>query len=198
MRQERRDETRTHRLRHDPVHDELRGGRRREGEGAPGGGAVDVELTGDVLSDDRGRRRRRREGGGGERAAGDVGGARRAPRPGQELQRRVPRQLRRPQLAPSSAGGDPAGFAHRSSRSCRRRRAVAACVGAKKVVPLEKWGCWFYRSDPLQRKTRGLTVCASKVFFFFFFSFSGFLFFEVELVIFFIGIFYFFWLLICF
>jgi hypothetical protein len=130
---------RTHRLRHDPVHDELRGGRGREGEGAPGGRpsaarAVAVELPGDVLGDGGARpgghcQRRGRRGRGGERA-GDVGRGR-APGPGQELQR-VTRRLRRPEREVPAAARSP-GAARVGHRSWRWRllcavRAVVSCV----------------------------------------------------------------------
>ena len=129
----------THRLRHDPVHDELRGGRGREGEGAarggPSAGAGAVELPGDVLGDGGARpgghcQRRARRRRGGERA-GDVGRGR-APGPGQELQR-VTRRLRRPEREVPAAAGSP-GAARVGHRSWKWRllcavRAVVSCVG---------------------------------------------------------------------
>jgi hypothetical protein len=128
---------RTHRWRHDPVEDELRGGRGREAEGAPGGGrpAIAVELGRDVLGD--GPRAEVRLGG--ERA-GDVGRGR-APGPGQELQR-VPRRPKR------EVGARPVGAVHRGRLwsgdgywTCRARaEAARAAVGScRACVGAENW-----------------------------------------------------------
>jgi hypothetical protein len=138
----------SHGLREDPFHDELRRGRGREGEGAPGRGGDDapvVQLARGVLRDGAGRecgRRRRRRGR--ERAPGGAPGA------GEELER-VERRLRWPQLAGGHGGRAGPRIAHargwelwrgtECGATCECERAGAGGVTSDvSLMPVQKCG----------------------------------------------------------
>lgn len=135
----------SHGLREDPFHDELRRGRGREGEGAPGRGGDDapvVQLARGVLRDGADRERGRRRGRG--RAPGCAPGA------GEELER-VERRLRRPQLAGGHGGRAGPRIAHargwelwrgtECGATCECERAGAGGVTSDvSLMPVQKCG----------------------------------------------------------